>query len=220
MKGAVKMVMILATRIIHIYRAFLYSTFQRMSLYFSFTLFYLFPRRGTQCSIIKRRLVKERKGKKSNWQVPNRINKNSLCTNSITSPKGKNKEKRKLKMIVLRKKWERQQKQSTDFAGRSYSAPKPVWELLLVRQLQIILGEKLFGPQARLRITPITWFEPATSMTSHALVARLRLPLDHLESTYLICINCRCKEFWNTRLGGRVRNFVGLRVQSSVSGQE
>ena len=65
MKGAVKMVMMLATRIIHIYRAFLYSTLQRMSLYISFNLFYLFTRRGTQCSIIKQRLVKERKGKKT-----------------------------------------------------------------------------------------------------------------------------------------------------------
>ena len=58
-------------------------------------------------------------------------------------------------MIVLRKKYERQRKKNADFAGRSYSAPKPVRELLLVHQLQIILGEKLFGPQARLRITPI-----------------------------------------------------------------
>ena len=66
-------------------------------------------------------------------------------------------------------------KKNGNFTGRSYSAPKPVWELLLVRQLQIILGEKLFGPQARLRITPIAWFEPATSMTSPALVARLRI---------------------------------------------
>ena len=31
-------------------------------------------------------------------------------------------------------------------------------------------------------------------MTSLALVARLRLPLDHLETTYLICMNCRCSE--------------------------
>ena len=56
-------------------------------------------------------------------------------------------------MMILKKK--RQQKEIVDFAGRSNSAPKPVRELLLVRQLQIILGEKLFGPQARLRITPI-----------------------------------------------------------------
>ena len=68
--------------------------------------------------------------------------------------------------------------------GRSYSAPKPVWELLLVRQLQIILGEKLFGPQARLRITPVAWFEPAASMTSPLLNARPRLPVDHLEIAY------------------------------------
>ena len=84
----------------------------------------------------------------------------------------KNKEKKKKK----------QQKQNANSAGRSYSPPKLVWELLLDRQLQIILGGKLFGPQARLRITPIVWFEPATSMTSLALVARLRLPLDHLET--------------------------------------
>ena len=137
----------------------------------------------------------------------------------------KNKEKgeKKLKMMIIRRKSrkkQKKQKQIANSAGRSSSAPKLVWELLLVRQLQIILGEKLFGPQARLRITPIAWFEPATSMTSLALVARLRLPLDHLETTYLICMNCRCSEFWNTRLGGRVRNFVLLRVQSSVSGQE
>ena len=103
--------------------------------------------------------------------------------------------------------------------GRSYSAPKPVWELLLVRKLQIILGEKLFDPQARLRITPIAWFEPAASMTSLLLDARPRLPVDHLEITYYWGINCQCKEFWNTALGERVRRFVWLRVQSSVSGQ-
>ena len=102
--------------------------------------------------------------------------------------------------------------------GRSYSAPKPVREFLLVRQLQIILGEKLFGPQARLRITPIAWFEPATLMISVAFVARPRLPLDHPETAYYISINCRCREFWNTGLGGRVRKFVWLRVYSSVSG--
>ena len=33
--------------------------------------------------------------------------------------------------------------------------------------------------------------------------ARLRLPLDHHETTYLISINCRCRrEFWNIGLGG------------------
>ena len=58
-------------------------------------------------------------------------------------------------MIIRRKSRKKKQKQNANFAGRSYSAPKPARELLLVRQLQIILGEKLFGPQARLRITPI-----------------------------------------------------------------
>ena len=124
------------------------------------------------------------------------------------------------KMMTKRGKTEKTAETKCKSRGRSYSAPKPVWELLLVRQLQIILGEKLFGPQARLRITPIAWFEPATSMTSLALVARPRLPLDHLETTYLISINCRCREFWKTGLGGRVRNLVWMRAQSSVSGQE
>ena len=99
------------------------------------------------------------------------------------------------------KKRQIQQKQKGNSTGRSNSAPKPVWELLLVRQLQIILGEKLFGPQARLRITPIAWFEPATSMTSPALVARPRLPVDHLESPNYNSINSRCGEFSNTELG-------------------
>ena len=31
--------------------------------------------------------------------------------------------------------------------------------------------------------------------------ARLRLPLDHPETTYLMFINCRCREFWNFGLG-------------------
>ena len=96
----------------------------------------------------------------------------------------------------------RHQNQNANSTGRSYSAPKPVWELLLVRQLQIILGEKLFGPQARLRITPIAWFEPATSMTSLALVARPRLPVDHLEYASLNNISCRYGEFSNTGLRG------------------
>ena len=56
-------------------------------------------------------------------------------------------------------------------------------------------GEEFLGPQASLRITPIAWFEPATSMTSLALVARLRLPPDHLETASYISINCRCSEF-------------------------
>ena len=122
----------------------------------------------------------------------------------ITAQKTKKNRKRKRK---------KQQKQNANSTGRSYSAPKPVWELLLVRQLQIILGEKLFGPQARLRITPIAWFEPATSMTSLALVARPRLPVDHLEYASLINISCRYGEFSNTGLGGgRVRKFVQMRV--------
>ena len=101
----------------------------------------------------------------------------------ITTQNKKRKRKEEDKYHDNKKKKEkRQQKQNANSTGRSYSAPKPVWELLLVRQLQIILGEKLFGPQARLRITPIAWFEPATSMTSLALVARPRLPLDHLET--------------------------------------
>ena len=38
--------------------------------------------------------------------------------------------------------------------GQQPTGTKP-YEEKYVRQLQIILGEKLFGPQARLRITPI-----------------------------------------------------------------
>ena len=132
----------------------------------------------------------------------------------------KKEEKTGHKMMIKRGKIEKTSETKCKSKGRSYSAPKPVWELLLVRQLQIILGEKLFGPQARLRITPIAWFEPATSMTSLALVARPRLPVDHLEYASLININCRYGEFSNTGLGGRVRKFVLLRVQSCVSGQE
>ena len=116
-----------------------------------------------------------------------------MALKKITAQKTKKKRKRKRK---------RHQNQNANSTGRSYSAPKPVWELLLVRQLQIILGEKLFGPQARLRITPIAWFEPATSMTSLALVARPRLPVDHLEYASLINISCRYREFSNTGLGG------------------
>ena len=111
--------------------------------------------------------------------------------------------KKEIKMtIIMGEKGQDSKKQKANSTGRSYSAPKPVWELLLVRQLQIILGEKLFGPQARLRITPIAWFEPATSMTSPALVARPRLPVDHLESPNYNSINSRCGEFLNTGLGG------------------
>ena len=57
-------------------------------------------------------------------------------------------------------------------------------------------------------------------LLTKVIVARLRLPLDHLENAYLISINCRCIEFWNTGWGGWVNNFVWLRVQSSVSGQD
>ena len=57
-------------------------------------------------------------------------------------------------------------------------------------------------------------------MTSLALVARPRLPVDHLEYASLININCRYGEFLNTGLGGRVRKVVLLRMQWSVSGQE
>ena len=39
-------------------------------------------------------------------------------------------------------------------------------------------------------------------MTSLALVARPRLPVDHLEYASFININCRYGEFSNTELGG------------------
>ena len=98
-------------------------------------------------------------------------------------------------------------------------------------------GEEFLGPQASLRVTPCpsapnhTWGEvirppsqiennsynvirTATSMTSLALVARLRLPLDHLEIACYISINCRCKG--EGTLGGRVRNFVQSKLVSNL----
>ena len=54
----------------------------------------------------------------------------------------------------------------------------------------------------------------ATSMTSLALVARLRLLLDHLEITCYISINCRCKG--EGTLGERVRNFVQSKLVSNL----
>ena len=158
-------------------------------------------------------ISKKKKTEKCNRHVPNFVLENRTAQ--------KKREKKTVhKMMIKRGKTEKTAETKCKSKGRSYSAPKPVWELLLVRQLQIILEEKLFGPQARLRITPIAWFEPATSMTSLALVARPRLPVDHLEYASLININCQYGEFSNTGLGGRVRKFVLLRVQSCVSGQE
>ena len=78
--------------------------------------------------------------------------------------------------------------------------------------------EEKLGPQASSRVTPCP---PAPNHTrgevirppsqiknnSYSMIrtrdlddlsftrARLRLPLDHLETTYLISINCRCREF-------------------------
>ena len=84
-------------------------------------------------------------------------------------------------------------------------------------------GEELLGPQTSLRNTPClpapnhtrgevirrpsqiknnSYSVIRTSMTSLALVARPRLPVDHLETTYIACKNCRCREFLNTGLGG------------------
>ena len=59
-------------------------------------------------------------------------------------------------------------------------------------------------------------------MTSLALVARPRLPLDHLETTYLIRKNCRCEEFFNTgSVGGEgeevsLTESVVVRFQSRI----
>ena len=53
------------------------------------------------------------------------------------------------KMMIKRGKTEKRSETKCKCKGRSYSAPKPVLELLLVRQLQVILGEKLFGPKAK-----------------------------------------------------------------------
>ena len=42
-----------------------------------------------------------------------------------------------------------------------------------------------------------------TSLALVALVARPRLPVDHLETPCRDSIDCRCGEFLNTGLGGR-----------------
>ena len=118
----------LATRIIHIYRAFLYSAFQRMSLYISFTLFYLFTRRGIQCSIIKQRL--EGRGKKATDKYQTVSTKISLCTHNINSRKKKTK-KKKVKNDRFKEKIRKTAKEKCRFRG-----------------------EELLGPQASLRVTP------------------------------------------------------------------
>ena len=60
-----------------------------------------------------------------------------------TTAKKKKRKKTEHKMMIKRGKMEKTAETKCKSKGRSYSAPKPVWELLLVRQLQIILGEKL-----------------------------------------------------------------------------
>ena len=68
-----------------------------------------------------------------------------------------------MKMMIIREKIRKDSKKQLKFYEEELLGP------------QIILGRKLICPQARLRIPPIARFEPATSMTSPALVARLRI---------------------------------------------
>ena len=77
--------------------------------------------------------------------------------------KTRKREKKKMKVMIIREKLEKTAKKKLKFHGEELLGP------------QIILGRKLICPQARLRIPPIARFEPATSMTSPALVARLRI---------------------------------------------
>ena len=87
------------------------------------------------------KLILNFKKEKCNRHVPKPFSKIQLLK--------KKEEKTGHKMMIKRGKIEKTSETKCKSKGRSYSAPKPVWELLLVRQLQIILGEKLFGPQAR-----------------------------------------------------------------------
>ena len=82
-----------------------------------------------------------RKKEKCNRHVPKPFSKIQLLR--------KKGEKTEYKMMIKRGKIEKTSETKCKSKGRSYSAPKPVWELLLVRQLQVILGEKLFGPKAK-----------------------------------------------------------------------
>ena len=154
-----------------------------------------FPLRSYQEWIIEEKTNKrEGKEKKTKRQVPKPYQKK----HNFLAKKKKDKVKRKKKMTIIKEKIENTAKGKCRFRR-----------------------EEKLGPQASSRVTPCP---PAPNHTrgevirppsqiknnSYSVIwtrdlddlsctrARLPLPLDHLETSYLISINCRCKEFWNT----------------------
>ena len=126
----------------------------------------------------------------------------------------KRKEKRKIKMMITKgkiektaKKKKKKKKKRTEFPGRSYPAPKPVRELLSTRSISNS------GPG---QIENYSYFV-IRARDLFALVERLRLPIDHLETLWFHTINFRCIEFLNTGKGWG--SFFWLRVQLTFQTQ-
>ena len=91
----------------------------------------------------------------------------------------KRKEKKKIKMMITKgkiektaKKMKKKKKSEQNFPGRSYSAPKPVRELLSTRSISNS------GPG---QIENNSYFV-IRARDLFALVERPRLPIDHLET--------------------------------------
>ena len=118
----------------------------------------------------------------------------------------KRKEKKKIKMMITKgkiektakkkqkKKRKRKKKSEQNFLGRSYSAPKPVRELLSTRSISNS------GPG---QIENNSYFV-IRARDLFVLVERPRLPIDHLETLWFHTINFRCIEFLNTGRGEEV----------------
>ena len=131
----------------------------------------------------------------------------------------KRKEKKKIKMMITKgkiektakkkkKKKEKEKKKSEqNFLGRSYSAPKPVRELLSTRSISNS------GPG---QIENNSYFV-IRARDLFVLVERPRLPIDHLETLWFHTINFRCIEFLNTGKGWG--SFFWLRVQLTFQTQ-
>ena len=81
-----------------------------------------------------------------------------------------------------KKKRKRKKKSEQNFLGRSYSAPKPVRELLSTRSISNS------GPG---QIENYSYFV-IWARDLFALVERPRLPIDHLETLWFHTINFRC----------------------------
>ena len=125
----------------------------------------------------------------------------------------KRKEKKKIKMMITKGKIEKtakkmkKKKSEQNFPGRSYSAPKPVRELLSTRSISNS------GPG---QIENYSYFV-IRARDLFALVERPRLPIDHLETLWFHTINFRCIEFLNTGKGWG--SFFWLRVQLTFQTQ-